>query len=223
MMRVGSFNLNNPFSRFNFTTGVDELPGPDGVGPVEIVTRLDPKDPGRVKFRTFKGRLVKAKPQADRRRLAERIAAMNADVLAVQEVEDITTLTTFATNELRELGYRHVVLVEGNDPRLINVGVLSRLPIGGVTSWRHAVHDPTDTEPVFSRDLLHIEILTPDRSRRLFTLFNTHLKSQYCDLRDDPATCRDHNNSLRRRQAETAARIIARRPAQTPTTCSVAT
>ncbi len=209
MVRVGSFNLNNLFSRYNFTTEVAELADPNAAAPVEIVTRLDPDDPGMVKFRTFKGRLVKAKPQADRTRLAERIAAMDADVLAVQEVEDITTLTTFAHTDLADLGYRHVVLVEGNDPRLIDVGVLSRLPIGGVTSWRRAVHDPADTDTVFSRDLLQVAILTADRSRRLLTVFNTHLKSQFCDFRDDPATCQDHNNSLRRRQAETAARIIA--------------
>jgi hypothetical protein len=39
---------------------------------------------------------------------------MDADVLAVQEVEDVTVLTAFATTELAGLGYRHVVLVEGN-------------------------------------------------------------------------------------------------------------
>jgi endonuclease/exonuclease/phosphatase family metal-dependent hydrolase len=209
MVRVASFNLNNLFSRYNFTTEIDEIPDPDAPVPVEIVTRLDPADPGMVKLRTFKGRLVQAKPQAERARLAERIAAMDVDVLAVQEVEDITTLTSFAHMELRDLGYRHVVLVEGNDPRLIDVGVLSRLPIGGVTSWRHAVHDPADTTPVFSRDLLQVEILAADRSRRLLTVFNTHLKSQFCDFREDPVTCQEHNNRLRCRQAETIARIIA--------------
>src|SRR5206468_9247548 len=109
------------------------------------------------------GVLVKGKPPVDRARLAARILAMDADVLAVQEVEDLTTLTAFARDELKELGYRHAVLVEGNDPRLIDVGVLSRLPIGGVTSWRHAVDQPTDPDPVFSRDLLQVDILAADR------------------------------------------------------------
>ena len=208
-VRVGSFNLNNLFSRFNFATEVDQLPDPDAAAPVQIVTRLDPADPGRAKFRTFKGTLVRPKDPKDRARVAERIAAMDADVLAVQEVEDVTTLTAFAATELAGLGYRHVVLVEGNDQRLIDVGLLSRLPIGAVTSWRHAVHHRTDTEPVFSRDLLQVDILTASRSRRLLTVFNTHLKSQFCDFREDPIACQEHNNLLRERQAATAARIIA--------------
>lgn len=209
-MRVASFNLNNLFSRFNFAAEADALPEPGEAGqpPVKIVTELDPNDPGHAKFRTFKGRLVKGKPAAERAKIANRIAAMDADVIAVQEVEDITTLTTFATSDLKGLGYRHVVLVEGNDDRLIDVGILSRLPIGAVTSWRHAVHQAADPLPVFSRDLLQVEILSSDRSRRLLTVFNTHLKSKFCDFREDPVLCQKHNNTMRGHQAETAARII---------------
>jgi endonuclease/exonuclease/phosphatase family metal-dependent hydrolase len=206
-MRVASFNLNNLFSRFDFAAEVDTLPAP-AEAPVKIVTELDPGDPGHAKFRTFKGRLVKGKPPAERAKIAARIAAMDADVLAVQEVEDVTTLTAFATSDLKGLGYKHVVLVEGNDDRLIDVGILSRLPIGAVTSWRHAVHQPTDPLPIFSRDLLQVEILSADRSRRLLTVFNTHLKSKFCDFKEDPVLCQKHNNTLRGQQAETAARII---------------
>lgn len=212
-MRVASFNLNNLFSRYDFTAEVDALPPEPNPNdpPVQIVTQVDPNDPDKTKFRTFKGRLVRGKTAAERGVLATRIAAMDADVLAVQEVEDVTTLTAFATGELAGLGYRHIVLVEGNDPRLIDVGLLSRLPIAAVTSWRHAVFQPTDTEPVFSRDLLQVEILNPSRSRRLLTVFNTHLKSQFCDFTEDPQVCRQHNDTLRTRQSTTAARIIAER------------
>lgn len=208
-MRIASFNLNNVFSRYDFTAEVpaEPVPGPGGA-PVQVVTDLDPADPGKVKFRTFKGRLVKGKPQTERDKLAARIAAINADILAVQEVEDITTLTAFATNELADLGYKHVVLVEGNDPRLIDVGLLSRLPVGAVTSWRHAVFDPSDTDPVFSRDLLQVEILRADRSRRLLTVFVNHLKSKFCDFGEDPVTCQQHNSDQRTHQAAVAARII---------------
>jgi endonuclease/exonuclease/phosphatase family metal-dependent hydrolase len=211
MMRVASFNLNNLFSRFDFLAEVDSLPPapkPDKP-PVKIVTEVDPNDPEHAKFRTFKGRLVKGKPATERAKLAARIAAMDADVLAVQEVEDVTTLTAFAGTDLKALGYKHVVLVEGNDERLIDVGILSRLPIGAVTSWRHAVHQLSDARPIFSRDLLQVEILSADRSKRVLTVFNTHLKSKFCDFKEDPVLCEKHNNTLRGQQAETAARIIA--------------
>jgi endonuclease/exonuclease/phosphatase family metal-dependent hydrolase len=210
-MRVASFNLNNLFSRFDFLAEVDSLPPeakPDKP-PVKIVTELDPADPGHAKFRTFKGRLVKGKPAAERAKLASRIAAVDADVIAVQEAEDVTTLSAFAGTDLKGLGYKHIVLVEGNDERLIDVGILSRLPIGAVTSWRHAVFQPADDRPIFSRDLLQVEILSADRSKKLLTVFNTHLKSKFCDFKEDPVLCEKHNNMLRGQQAETAARIIA--------------
>jgi len=46
---------------------------------------------------------VQGKPAAERAKLAARIAAMNVDVLAVQEVEDVDTLTQFAHGELADL------------------------------------------------------------------------------------------------------------------------
>jgi endonuclease/exonuclease/phosphatase family metal-dependent hydrolase len=213
MIRVASFNLNNLFSRFNFEAEVDALPPagmPGHPAPaLQIITEIDPSKPGNAKFRTFKGRLIKPKPAADRATLAARIAAIDADILAVQEVEDVTTLTAFARDELTALGYKHIVLVEGNDERLIDVGLLSRRPVGAVTSWRHARHSPTDPDPIFSRDLLQVQILKANGTQRLLTVFVTHLKSKFCDFREDPVLCQEHNTELRSRQSETAARIIA--------------
>jgi hypothetical protein len=65
---------------------------------------------------------------------------MDLDVLAVQEVEDVDTLRQFARDDLGGLN-PHVVLIEGNDLRLIDIGLVSKLPLGGVTSWQH-VPDP---------------------------------------------------------------------------------
>jgi hypothetical protein len=52
----------------------------------------------------------------------------------VQEIEDIDTLRQFVRDDLAGL-YRHVVLIEGNDSGRIDVGLLSKLPLGGVTSF----------------------------------------------------------------------------------------
>jgi hypothetical protein len=51
-------------------------------------------------------------------------------------------------------------LIDGNDPRLIDVGLLSKRPFGGVTSWQFAGDPAEPTLPVFSRDLLQVEILS---------------------------------------------------------------
>jgi hypothetical protein len=71
--------------------------------------------------------------------MAERILSFAPHVLAVQEVEDIDALNEFGKNFL-EQAYPHQVLVEGNDPRLIDVGIYSKLTIGAVVSWTHLVH-----------------------------------------------------------------------------------
>ena len=165
-VKVGTFNLNNLFSRFNFSAEVSD---DDVEVEVESRTTFNFDDPAEFKLRSYQGRLVKGKPKAARGRIAKRIAEMDLDVLAVQEVEDVDTLAHFAREELEDLGYRHVVLVEGNDPRLIDVGLLSRLPLGGVTSWRHAVHPEAPDQPVSSRDLLEVEVLNERRTKRLFT------------------------------------------------------
>jgi endonuclease/exonuclease/phosphatase family metal-dependent hydrolase len=205
---IGTFNLNNLFSRYNFQGKLDALR--DGESEVESTVTFAFSDSRRFRLRTFRGRLVRGKPDAERAALVACIRAMDADVLAVQEVEDIDTLNQFARTELAGL-YPHRVLVEGNDPRLIDLGVLSKLPIGAVTSWQHAVHPDASGERVFGRDLLEVEILAPNRRRKLFTLFNNHLKSHFVPFDEDPEEGARRANERRRRQAESAAGIVAAR------------
>lgn len=89
-------------------------------------------------FRTFRGRLIQPMPTEQAGTLAGRIQAMDLDVLAVQEVEDIEALRDFNREFLGGM-YTNAVLIEGNDPRFIDVGVLSKadFPVGAVTSWQH--------------------------------------------------------------------------------------
>lgn len=203
---VGTFNLNNLFSRFNFSVEVDRLP--DAATEITVTYRLD--DPSSFRLRRVQGALIKRKDDKDRVRVAARIAEMDVDVLALQEVEDILTLQQFNEQDLLRR-YPYQVLVEGNDQRLIDVALLSRLPIGAVTSWRHAVHPVDVGSPVFSRDLLEVEILDPRRAGRLFTIFNNHLKSRFVPFGEDPVAGAAQAAERRRRQAEAAATIIAAR------------
>ena len=205
---IGTFNLNNLFSRYNFKGEITAIEDADTSVDSEIAYEFGPQD--RFKIRTYKGRLVRAKDPTDTNRVAERVKAMNVDVLAVQEVEDIDTLKQFNREHLNGM-YRFVLLVEGNDPRLIDVGLLSKLPIGAITSWQSAVHPDDPDRPVFGRDLLEVEIRNASRSRRLFTIFNNHLKSHFVDFREDPVAG-ERSNSLRRtRQADMIAKIVKSR------------
>lgn len=208
-LTVGTFNLNNLFSRYNFKAEIDAIPNANTL-PIAgaFAYAFGPGDP--VKIRSYMGKLVKAKDEARTRLIAERIQRINVDVLAVQEVEDVDTLREFNRERLGGM-YPHALLIEGNDPRLIDIGLLSRYPIGAFTSWQRATHPSAPDELVFGRDLTEVEILNAHRSERLFTLFNTHLKSNYVDFREDPAIAHAAANERRRRQAQIAARIMKAR------------
>lgn len=204
-LTVGTFNLNNLFSRFNFSGQVQAIKKNQTGVNSKVTYKFTEDDVYRL--RTFKGRLVKEKDKKERKLIAERVKAMNVDVLGVQEVENIDILKTFNYQDLGGL-YPYYTLIEGNDPRLIDVGLLSKFPLGPVTSWHQAVHPEDPDQPVFGRDLLQVEVLNPSRKRTLFTVFNTHLKSHFVDFRDDPATGKAKNDTRRRRQAEMVRTII---------------
>lgn len=208
-LKIGTFNLNNLFSRFNFEFRA-EVPGLKE-GKVEftkiqqLVSGLDTQPV------QYEGVALKHKDPAARAAIIRRIHEMDVDVLAVQEVEDIETLRYFVNHELDSPGiYPHIALVEGNDPRLIDVAVLSKYPIGAVTTWQHAIHPDNPGERVFSRDLLQVDILNLARTKRLCTVFNTHLKSHFVRFTEDQVIGATQANTRRRQQAAVAAQIIGR-------------
>ena len=203
-IRVGTFNLNNLFSRFNFRAEINTSPT-ESTGGLQLTFGTDEID-----VRTFFGRLVKAKDDADTALIAERIRdVVDADVLAVQEVEHIEILKSFNATHLGGL-YPHVVLIEGNDRRLIDVGLLSKLPIGAITSHQAARHRDDPFQPVFGRDLLEVEILSDDGGL-LCKIYNTHMKSHFVPFDQPQEEGRQKADARRRRQAEVTAAIVARR------------
>src|SRR3954468_4538498 len=101
---VGPFNLNNLFSRFDFTADVATA-DPSDIA-VEQRTAFAFADPTGFKLRTYQGRLVKGKPKLDCNQIATPITLMARDVLTETEVEDIDTLRQFVREDLGGL-YRH--------------------------------------------------------------------------------------------------------------------
>jgi endonuclease/exonuclease/phosphatase family metal-dependent hydrolase len=207
---VGTFNLRNLFSQYNFKAKISEIINADG-GTLEGDLKYEFGIADTFRIRTYMGSLVKDKDKEDTEKIAERIKEMNVDVLAVQEVEDLDTLHEFNREYLGPCDYRYCTLIEGNDPRLIDLGVFSRLPIGAVTTWKHAVHKDTPGEAIFGRDLLEVEIQDSTRKRILFTLFINHLKSHYTGAGQESATEKEENDQRRTRQSEKVAEIVKER------------
>ena len=202
---VGTFNLNNLYSRWNFKASIDEYE--KGSWPVLK------KEEG-FWVRRYKGTLIEPKSGPMTERIAARIRQAEPDVLACQEVEDREVLEQFREEHLGTR-YPWQVLVEGNDPRLIDVALISRLPLGEVRSYQHWVHPGRAHEPLFRRDLLQVEVLSDDRRRRLFWMFVAHLKSKFVDWRiRDPegrARARQEADRVRTLEAEAIAAIVRSR------------
>ena len=120
---------------------------------------------------------TRTKPRDAIEKVAATIRKIDADVLAVQEVENRFYLDRVVRALLPDMGYREVVLFEGNDRRGIDVAILSRFPVGPVTSYRHLrFPDGNGVEMSFRRDLLRARIEPPGGEP--FEVFVVHLKSK---------------------------------------------
>ena len=117
-----------------------------------------------------------AKPREQLRRVAETIRALDADLIAFQEVESRGYLKRFVDAFLADMGYHDVVHYEGNDLRGIDVCLLSRVPIGRVESHRHVQFaGPDGRQQRMSRDLLSVTLQPPGKSP--LEVWVLHLKS----------------------------------------------
>lgn len=110
------------------------------------------------------------------RMTARVIKDVNADILAVIEAEDRIALKRFNDQLLKSINatYDCIMLIDGNDDRGIDVGLMTKsdINIGAIVSH---VDDSTDGERIFSRDCPEFTISVGDQ--RLLILVN-HLKSK---------------------------------------------
>ena len=124
----------------------------------------------------------------DRTLTAQALAATRADVCALQEVENLVTLTAFHNRYLMRWTtqpYTSRILHEGNDGRGIDVALLSRLPVtqdvshAAITFSKLGIKPPQGVSAdarVFRRDCLEVDIVKDEKS---ITLFVCHFKSMH--------------------------------------------
>jgi len=187
-IKIGTYNVENFYDRFD--------------------------DPYSYTDDLWGARTTKPKKLDEIYNLGERLRQDKPDVMAFQEVENKGALHEF---NIEHLGgqFRDIVVVEGNDPRGIQVGVASRFPLGQVVSYQF-LRDIQDRRKgkIFSRDLLEVEILDPDNFTYLFTMFVSHLKSKFVDpsLKGEKREAAQQRATQRRtRQAMAMAQLIKRR------------
>lgn len=134
------------------------------------------------------------------------VSEVDADILLTVEVEDRLTLERFNKQILEgALGrrpYPYNLLIDGNDPRGIDIGILSRHPI---TSVRTHIFDTDPEHPedrLFSRDCPEFEIQLDGSP---LVILGNHLKSKFQD-----------NPELRLAQARRVAEIYQAALERTP-------
>ncbi len=176
VLRLATFNAENLLMRCQFkAAGVKDLRGK--------LTAVSDQAQAEAVARVFD-----VLSEDDRTLTAQALVATRADVCALQEVENLVTLTQFHDKYLSRWSdrpYDHHILHEGNDLRGIDVGVLSRLEIARRTS--HAalrfvdldITPPPKThrnERIFRRDCLELDVI---KDGQALTLFVCHFKSMH--------------------------------------------
>jgi endonuclease/exonuclease/phosphatase family metal-dependent hydrolase len=120
------------------------------------------------------------------------LARLDADVVLLQEVENLPLAQALASAS----GYAEARLVDGFDPRGIDVAVLSRLPVAGYTS--HLGETGPDGRPLWSRDCVEAGV---GASVGGLVVVGTHLVS----LVTDPDGDRRRAQAARMREIADAA------------------
>ena len=202
-LKIATFNLENLFARFDFRAFDDQ--SRDGRLP-PIVSFFKQNSPGDLsRFEEFKS-LFQAAALAqndDKRQLTSlALAKADADIVCLQEVEDITALCRFRdlyVHRITNRRYKNLILHEGNDFRGIDVAAMAtnEFPLysrshASVTAGELR-HDPEFNKylqkypnakaeftplkgPIFRRDCLELEFRT---DHHCITIFVCHFKSMF--------------------------------------------
>lgn len=114
-------------------------------------------------------------------------AGHGADIIALQEIENLAILERLRTEYLPEAGYGPAVLIEGQDLRGIDVAFLSRLPLAGkpvLHPLRFPDSVPKEKEQD-ARGILQADFQLPDGG--VLTGFSVHFPAPF-----HPTPLREH-------------------------------
>lgn len=172
-MRLATFNCENLFARYKFKKNAEITK--DGFTIDE--TAFDMFNPDEKKI------------------TGQAIIETDADVIALQEVENLNVVDKFIYTYLKDQGYENNILIDSHDPRFIDVAVLSKYPIVPVRTHRNEKNQAG--KYLFSRDCLEAEIEVDDKN---LVLYVNHFKSMM--------EGRDKTRPRREAQAQRVVEII---------------
>ncbi|KJS13495.1 MAG: endonuclease [Hoeflea sp. BRH_c9] len=188
-VRIASFNAENLLSRFDFSGFRNELRQ-------DRVSQLY-EFASEAQYRQAEIARAVSLTDDTRQLTALAIAEADADILCLQEVENLDTLHRFEYGYLFKMigdGYRHKALIEANDSRGINLALMARqqtidgarIEIESVTSHALVTYEamglytPELTglarpgDKVFKRDCLEVDVRIGSKP---LTIYVVHFKS----------------------------------------------
>ncbi len=186
--RLGTFNVENLLARYEFDSDYEYSEG-------EVLDRSD--------------LIFNNQDDVKKELTAKAIKKANADILCLQEVENLNVLDDFNKKYLDGEKYMYRLLIDSFDIRRIDVAILSRFPILSVTSHRDELtqrHNPR-REYLFSRDCLEVRVEIPvnEEKTSVFHLYINHFKSMYVRGSTDG---REDSKEERKEQADKVKCIV---------------
>ncbi|MBN8576737.1 MAG: endonuclease/exonuclease/phosphatase family protein [Cytophagales bacterium] len=193
---IATFNCENLFQRFKFTAKAS---------PQKVDSAVKN---GFIIDSTLFQRLL----DDEKKLTAKAIAATGADIVCLQEVENLDTLKNFASQHLTgKNSYPFKVLIDGNDPRLIDVAILSKIPIDSVVT--HQYTKGSNNKNIFSRDCLEVRFTIGTKP---FSVFINHFKSMLDKSAKSAAQSRANTAAKRKAQCDAVVTILKNRFGNNP-------
>ena len=191
---IATFNCENLFRRYRFNKNLSKE---------QVEERL--KD-GFIIDKT----VLTTVNETERQLTADAIKATKADIVCLQEVENMDTLKNFVSEYLSSAGYKYRILIDANDPRLIDVAIISKIPFEGLKTHQYLKNA---SSAVFSRDCLEVDFLIAGKP---LTIFVNHFKSMFDKGNLTPAQKRAKTAPRRELQSQTVLDIIKKKYKNNP-------